>query len=884
MAKKMRDVLSNGGFDLPNHPNSQVGCFVDLGGTEVRIGNGFIEAVVGFAPLPALRKLCNRLTGEELSVKTLQEAFFSSEGGALLSSQMTFRGVKHEATPARAAVWLILESQGVQCQVGYEVRKGEHFLRKRVKVSFSTFTAGLLEVVVLDVDLEDGEAHFYHYGTYCDAGFIRQKRGGFFTCLETPCYHTLAKGARLRHSFSLGRAPQGEYEAFPLVIGVFAFEGKEREGLDEGEREWFREYVSAICPVRQSPHIRVNGWCHGGINFDANLSRLLPVLRAIGVEHVMFQETLGNLLNQRERFEETALRLKEHGLGMGTYVVAGEELYLHGILERPANTRWLSLENKKWPLSYACFASEYMEVLQAKAEEIVGTGLLTLYDLDSFYVLPCWNRRHQHLAGEGSIQEQFQRIIQHIDCLRSLRSTIFVAGYIGFWSAGPHLARVLDAVHLTDDDFPAVLPDIHYDRLYADEVRRYWRHTHTNNVLPAHRIRFCIGHYGPYQKATSTKDFTPGASPESPSKRAPHHDSRGWRYSLLSALALGQNFDFSYIDPEMPQEDIDFARRWIDWARERNEVLRTVRTLFEGPGLGKIEGYAHIVGNHGYLFFFNHNYQAKGASLTIDLLADLLAIREIYPEQRLLVGPSEGLFGRGAVLPLCLPGKSVTVLEIAPASPRDLEGKLLGTPGGIVGEAKEGSRALLSAPVGALRKVGWVRGEKFFSQEIQFPGEGVERLLAQWEGQTKGKLDCSCWFRVPIWVAEQFRDPGREEIDWRIYPWAVNRLYLVLIFENPLFDEVEPDPRDWIIRPIEDLEIEADLNGRPTPVHAFRQIPGSDTAPICCYFLDASEWARFGADNELCLRCADLRGMRFSGGYLENVEERYVEVEVELED
>ena len=143
-------------------------------------------------------------------------------------------------------------------------------------------------------------------------------------------------------------------------------------------------------------------------------------------------------------------------------------------------------------------------------------------------------------------------------------------------------------------------------------------------------------------------------------------DHLGWRYSLLSSIAVaGWNNVIDLIPGRDAAEDNAFGetdrrwfRKWIDWTAEHKEYLRNTRTILGQPAIGKVDGTAAFRDNRGYVFLFNPNGRRLEAEVTLDdtlgfkvppgAAKSLYVVRELYPVEGRLIGkPGGGLWSAG---------------------------------------------------------------------------------------------------------------------------------------------------------------------------------------------------------------------------------------------
>lgn len=164
--------------------------------------------------------------------------------------------------------------------------------------------------------------------------------------------------------------------------------------------------------------------------------------------------------------------------------------------------------------------------------------------------------------------------------------------------------------------------------------------------------------------------------------RARDWDYLGFKYSVLSSIATGGwNNIVDMIPARDPAEfehfsegDKTWIRTWLRWTVDHKEFLRNTRTILSQPAMGRVDGTSAIIGNRGYLFLFNPNYQALSAEFRLDSSIGLaeksgFVLKELYPEAGKLIGrPESGFWKYGDSVSLRLEGTSATVLQLVPTA------------------------------------------------------------------------------------------------------------------------------------------------------------------------------------------------------------------------
>jgi len=164
-----------------------------------------------------------------------------------------------------------------------------------------------------------------------------------------------------------------------------------------------------------------------------------------------------------------------------------------------------------------------------------------------------------------------------------------------------------------------------------------------------------------------------------------------FEYLLLRSIANSDHFMLWPDAVPIALEHKAFWDRWITWADEHIDFLRTGRTLFREPwgddmvaslhpalegslpaDDAQISGVSHCLGDRGFLFLFNPDDQPRAAQIPVNHWlglesGDRFAITTLYPGD----GESLGVFNRGDLLTLRVEPDRACVLAIEPAADAD---------------------------------------------------------------------------------------------------------------------------------------------------------------------------------------------------------------------
>ena len=243
------------------------------------------------------------------------------------------------------------------------------------------------------------------------------------------------------------------------------------------------------------------------------------------------------------------------------------------------------------------------------------------YSFDHAFLNIDGTSRYAQWAGWRRVMEELRRRIP--DIVIDGRQAYHLYGPWG-WLAGSY-------PHPTfNDEQPesfVPFPDLHFDRVSADRERWTAYRYRNYEFAPSELVPGFITHQ------TSRGDDT-GEMPERKTDRgvmllpfrARDWDYLGWRYSLLSSIAVaGWNNVIDMIPARDLEEykafseaDRQWFRRWIDWTAANKEYLRRTRTILGQPAIGKVDGTSAIVGDRGFIFLFNPNGRRLDAEFSLD--------------------------------------------------------------------------------------------------------------------------------------------------------------------------------------------------------------------------------------------------------------------------
>ncbi len=788
----------------------------------VRLRNGFLQLEVSTAPTLKETRLTNRVTNESAATPNSRAFVIRTGEGDLTPTSFTLQRADTSGSDEQAARLNVeLSSEKADVTVHYELRRQDHFLHKWLTL----VNKGSGELEVLDVtvsalglprpvDLMAGQELTYP--------IARLQKGGFFSCLETVYWDhqddalTYYPGARV--------AANQTFETERAVVGVYQNRGEQWMGWDRGVRDWVTEYHVHVSPVREEwPDVYCEGWS-AKIGVKEVIERpewaahFFATAEKMGFRYMdgyePMHQAMGMPAEWVKRYTDLAAR---YHIGTGFWIDFGSDLdWGTGAPFKPPQCQ-LSPEGENYFKQVVDFVRAY----QFKA----------FHWADFFTVFPCTRTAHGHLPDKYSIYAQGQRMLKFGRDLREASPGVMMGADGGF--TNPQYVRYLDSrAHGTfyggylGDHFAATEPDIHLDRLYADMNRVYLHGSHAEFLRPWYRMLNVVNHYG---------------------QETHRHDRAGFRYSLLSGLAMAGQVTFNDAPDDIPESELEFSRHWLDWARAHRDYLKEGYKLFDRSvhfsdiwqgDAEALSGFAHIRKDRGYVLLLNPSPVEQIAELTLALDApatERFRVDEVYPGGMTLAGPESGAYPEGSTLRATVPAKQARVLWIAPAS--------------------AGADAVAAQPEDA-RAAAW------------------RRYLGEWE-MTEHSPEAATLrshFAFPA-AGRELLAASTDEEAWSKEPWAYSKAYLVLL----LHDEREELNNNWVPDNLATLNaatgpneiMTVSINGVAKTLHAFKTGHHQLERVTRCYFVDLSGETQVGQPNEVEVRLPIWTGLVFSGAYLD---------------
>lgn len=890
--------------DLRDRPARTEPAYSSVRGKTGVLGNGFLEVCIDFQENPRdTARLLNKATGQETLLRFSPfEAWF--DGEAISADQGRFTHVEARGSGDVSTLSARMSFGWMESELSYVLFRGEHFLRKSIVFHGFSRPARLRRVAVIKHDVDpDYDLVVHDGGMFYPVVFLRGAKGSVFFCADFPGYFVEREGRSFRFDYYPGVSiePGRSCQVLATHVGVCELQGVLRlnpyhdtaAALDTGEQQWFREAILGSAPATQLPSLELRGPV--GPEGPSDLE-VLDQCQWFDATHVF----LPRMLDDIEAYplsREVLARARQ--LGVRPVLRVSRQF--------TENLKWVALTASgatPTPLLAPCFGcDDFCQELVEHYLAIMERYHFRDIEVSGSPIVECHALGHGHVPGVESLQKAFQGLVEMFASLRDNYASVTGSRLFGSYGAG--LTRLCDSVAPMVEDHPLARPDIHPGRLFADMQRLYFRRTHSY-LLPRSKITASIG-------------VLPKCAPEAPypgGERYPwhlYHDSEGWRYALLSAIATTPRHRIHALPQNVPEDDRAFARHWLAWEREHLAEFRHVDELLGEPGLDAVDGYAYTNARGATVFLFNGGYDPQSVRLRLNLLHDWEYIaRELHPLRYNYLGPRDGLFGRRDEIRLTLRPREARVFEVvrrSPASAKRVRPEVFGAPV----DAEDHPVVLVGEP-GAGAQVGVRRRGQFTRHTVRFPGTAAPTHIEDWTLTTApldhgratlaaGAFPGRPWKRdLPpqrdAWLCAKATFPAEvaEHIDASPFRlnrpcWAYpDRLFFVIRFEpdsafdpirtasgapgvpegylqsTPMKCGIDLAPRNYGLR--------AWVNGdecRVYPALAAWRGYSPNPNPVVAYFFEAGSRLRFGRRNHIVLFANHFEASAFRGIVVEHL-------------
>jgi len=464
----------------------------------------------------------------------------------------------------------------------------------------------------------------------CRTYFLRQKHGGFAFGVQVPVLEDeqgdlseISLGYPVNYRFEAREV----YEAEPLFWGVYRLTGRFAPAVplkvkecvqsarppDYGESEAMLEFAKSQMNIRPNLTTVVFNGYNCGLTFDPfdedhmesiqSDRRILtaakdmlgefiaqPASTWCGAHHVIREmKSADRALPDLPVREAQIEWIRANGMRIGVWAT------LKGILPWNSTPECYLLSfcgdrpdwrGKHKDVDYNCPVNRpFMDWLTSVLIDDIRRHGFDQFCEDEWlpaprYILPCEAEGHDHLPGDSSYGSFLARrkLFQQ---LRKEFPEIILNGERPQMDSGIWDMLYLDSIFTLSEMLSGT---------EIDELRRWSRIRHYYHFVPSSMDELAL-------KLVDTESLD---------------------YLMLTALAVSRNYLFCAFPTGWSRLTLRRVRAWLDWARERPELMQDSVFLPDWPGQGRCDGYVRAIDGNGYAFFFNANESAAEALLPLD--------------------------------------------------------------------------------------------------------------------------------------------------------------------------------------------------------------------------------------------------------------------------
>src|SRR6202022_1984258 len=250
-----------------------------------------------------------------------------------------------------------------------------------------------------------------------------------------------------------------------------------------------------------------------------------------------------------------------------------------------------------------------------------------LYNYDELPITECFDAAHGHpRGGPGSIYRQVLNLTKVLENVRRRVPGLLWDTNLGFIPLQPKIVKYVDGIYPNDPAGTTQLITLKRNLNYDEARRAQYTQALAENGLPPVYFRQCQYFLSDNSIVRNLKTF---------------------EYEILLDFVMGPNLAVGLFWSELQElpygqsvEARSFLKHWMVWAKDNYKLLASTRYLSTGRSGG--HSYAHIEGDHGYIFLVNPNYWSTSFSLALDQHIGLwtgeeYSARELHPVPRLVM-------------------------------------------------------------------------------------------------------------------------------------------------------------------------------------------------------------------------------------------------------
>lgn len=580
-------------------------CTAIRQGNIIIVGNDYLVAEID-AEQGIIRAIENRVTARKTLLKDDKTGVvLRGENGQPLEimfgqAQAHRLQVRLINEPTQSGAVLTEPFGNTTVNIIYRLKRNHFWLERKLEIDSSQGPVVLDRLVYGKLDIPEAEPHVLKLGLFDAPRLISMDRGGLFAGVGGWFYAVDEPG--LYHNTGMNHATHGKFKSEPWYLGVFAGE----PGEPFAGWLWYKNFLR----IRKMEYDKRGvwsywnaGWGQWGIEIDDPMA--LPHIafaRQLGIRSICWGGGSGGrgvpAYLQLARESETARnhldKMQEAGIYWGCLEAGG-----------PMNI-WTK-----------------PEVLAKKHQllnECTRLGL-RVFHFDFFKTVDTYTA-HQNVA----------------DYFRAARTQLeYTECHLGMAKYGPQLQREVILNH------PADVRGFDISHFAADwatllafrHSRRQWQRRN-EYLMPEYGLYYFLTHYANWGHPRRYIDPEPQQFLYKPDAYCGigynFHDTIGYRTTLVAAAAFSPFYVFGYLDLKMPEEDVLYTRRCLDWVADNTELLCLDRVCLETDEVCVM---SKMRDSKGAVFLINYDQTPRTFELQFARqTAAPLSIRIIYPERQ----------------------------------------------------------------------------------------------------------------------------------------------------------------------------------------------------------------------------------------------------------
>jgi len=906
----------------------------------VQLNNDHIGALIG--KNGDLLRVDNMPSSESYHIKADTFTIVTDQGSF---SNKDVKSIKYDICHKR--VCYIFSNRGIYDVIlEYTLAPENKYIRRRLMIDNIRKPFTLLDIELGRTAFRNVPKESIKYDTFWNAptvNFLRWDDGGLFMGIENPFFEVTSKDSEIVFSYepSLLLKVGDTYKSESQFIGVYKKSNRmitdhypktalsHEEGInrprfrnpsghipiDQNEIRGMREFASEYLDLRVDNFMSIL-YCYwypmpqlpNTPEAEAQYYRMIDNFHDLGGDMIIFNPLIRydlptNDLNSywdlapEDSTAQCILKYADSkGIKYGFYMgvaAQGDRGNASALPFCPDKSDWKKVDMTGTLGKENCIGcNDYADWWFKVQKNTIAKYNLSLWSWDpgpgnAFF---CYSDKHGHIPGKGGYKG-WRNSTEILGRLKEEFPNLYIQGYYGRKEYGLWGLKYLDQHESyweqTVPFLATMHPDIHADRINADGVRlqNWWNEnfrflpTVTNHVL-THRIQ-----------------------ENSFDSRLPRvWDHLGWKYSLMSGLAVGGSITACILPEDLDnvQGIREFYQKWLIWSRNNFEYVKYNVSFGDQFRIGGIDGHSRIKGDHGFIFLCNLNPRPTSIQFNLNDEIGLyqngqFTLKELYPKENCYYFDEtnhRGVYGFGDAVSVVVPEYQVLLLELnrfkeeqlpiffGISGKKNAEGKLSisevngeqGTVTEMVIMTQEKQNPTTIEINGQLIPI--VRDREYLHAKIKFAGHSLCRMLDDWRMEDAHQflfpyhnaVDSICLttkFHADPEIRkllESAKPSNSEEIDQLIEKWKNDKLPDVYTWARP--------DRLFFIIPFTDAEqvkeVTMQINGKDALVECFII---RNTKII--YYADITDMVEWKKDNTISLYLCGMKANQFLGPYLD---------------